>query len=199
MCMLHSKAIKLTLLLSLFAIAAGCVSPGQMFRRNAELKAEGYYLAEFEFKMEAALYHLNEGSYWQAYQTLRRIDHELETKEGLQKIPPESSPEELMDFLIKRQAKETGAFMDPEYPYFTFAGPTANVLLTLDTLSRQTGRAVTLKYPLTFLDKISTPQTTGRVFRFAALFPGEVGRAIRGSDALLSRGFGVFVRHVGCL
>lgn len=145
-------------LLVLAAAATSCVSPGEMFRKNAELKAEGYYLAEFEFKMEAALYHLNLGNYWTAYTTLRHIDHELDSKEGLEKIPSEASPMQLMEFLLKRQNAKTGAFMDPSYPYFTFIGPTANVLEILNTLATQTGQPVKLLYPLRFLDEISTPR-----------------------------------------
>ncbi len=148
----------LLFLIGLGTMVTGCVSPGKMFRRNAELKAQGYYLAEFEFKMEAALYHLNEGSYWEAYQTLRRIKHELETTEGLHRIPPQASPEELLDFLLARQAPETGAFMDPAYPYFTYIGPTANVLETIETLANQTGRPPTLRYPLRFLDQLRSPE-----------------------------------------
>lgn len=151
-------SLPLATFLVLALVAVGCVSPGQMFRRNAELKAEGYYQAEFEFKMEAALYHLNQGHYWKAYRTLRQIDHELESKEGLEKIPPETSPDQLMDFLLNRQNPKTGAFMDPSYPYFTFIGPTANVLGTLDTLSTQTGRPVKLHSPLHFLDEINSPK-----------------------------------------
>jgi hypothetical protein len=62
------------LALGLVALTSrGCVRPSQLFKRNAELKAEGYYMAEFEFKMMAALYYLNDGSYWKAYRTLRRV------------------------------------------------------------------------------------------------------------------------------
>jgi hypothetical protein len=139
--------------------AGGCVkSPPKLFKRNAELKAQGYYMAEFEFKMEAALYHLNEGSYWQAYRTLRRISYEMETLEGLVKVPQQASSEELTAFLLGRQNAETGAFMDSHYPFFTFIGPTANVLDQLESLAAKTGKPIQLKYPLRFIEQIRTPE-----------------------------------------
>jgi hypothetical protein len=133
-------------------------SAPRLFERNADLKAQGYYMAEFEFKMEAALYHLNNGSYSQAFRTLRRIDHEMSTLDGLVKMPQQASTDELIEFLLERQNPTTGAFMDPAYPFFTFIGPTANVLDQLDKLSAKAGRTIKLKYPLRFLDEIRTPQ-----------------------------------------
>jgi len=120
--------IVLTTLAVLLIAAAGATfsivhmvkSPPRLFRRNAELKAEGYYMAEFEFKMEAALYHLNEGAYWSAYRTLERINDEMQTPEGLPRIPRDASPEGLTAFMLQRQNPETGAFMDSWYPFFTY-------------------------------------------------------------------------------
>jgi hypothetical protein len=34
----------------------------RLFKRNAELKAQGYYMGEFEFKMVAVIYYLNESA-----------------------------------------------------------------------------------------------------------------------------------------
>ena len=45
----------------------------KLFKRDAELKAKGYYMGEFEFKMVDSQYYLNEGHYLDAYRTLRRI------------------------------------------------------------------------------------------------------------------------------
>ena len=141
-----------------FSIVQTVKSPPLLFRRNAELKAEGYYMAEFEFKMMAALYHLNNGAYWSAYKTLRRISREVRTLEGLPRIPDGASADELMTFMLERQYPRTGAFIDPSYPFWTYIGPTANALEHLDVLSRQTGRPVKLKYPLRFLDQIADPE-----------------------------------------
>jgi hypothetical protein len=150
--------------LFLAALGAGILlvstiqSPPRLFKRNAERKNQGYYMAEFEFKMESALYHLNNGSYWKTFRTLRRIDHELESLEGMVKMPQKASTEELIEFLRERQNAKTGAFMDSDYPFFTYIGPTANVLGQLENLSVRIGRPVKLKYPLRFLDEIRTPQ-----------------------------------------
>lgn len=129
-----------------------------LFERNAELKAQGFYMGEFEFKMLGILYYLNEGSYLKAYLALRRIIHEMQTTEGLVKMPEGASSEELMEFLLERQNPETGAFMDSGYPFFTYLAPTANVVDALDGLARQTGRPLRLKHPLRFLDEIRTPE-----------------------------------------
>ncbi|HEY5281373.1 MAG TPA: hypothetical protein VIM14_01165 [Polyangia bacterium] len=134
-----------------------CVSPAGLFKRNAELKAQGYYMAEFEFKMEAALFHLNNGDYWKAYSTLRRVKHEMETQEGLVKVPVGASDQERIEFLLSRQRPDTGAFMDADYPFFTFIGPTGNVLDELHRLSGKTGQPIHLRHPLRFLDAIDTP------------------------------------------
>jgi hypothetical protein len=160
---IHQKCFCL-LILAYAVTVMGCStitvmrSPSYLFKLNAELKAQGYYMAEFEFKMEAVLNYLNNGDYWRAYKTLERINHEMNTLEGLVKIPEKASPEELMSFLLDRQNPETGAFMNPNYPYFTYNAPTLNALDNLEALSSQTGRQAILKHPLKFLDAISTPE-----------------------------------------
>ncbi len=137
----------------------GCFrTPPQLFKRNAELKAQGYYMAEFEFKMMAALDALNRGHYWQSYRILRRVTEEMETLEGLVKMPQQASDDQLIEFLLARQDAETGAFMDPSYPFFTYIGPTANALDQLAELSARTGRPLRVEHPLRFLDEIRTPQ-----------------------------------------
>lgn len=130
----------------------------RLFKRNAELKAQGYYMGEFEFKMVAVIYYLNEGSYLKAYSTLQRIRNEMDTTEGLVKMPQEMSPEEMMTFLLERQNPVTGAFMDSSYPFFTYVAPTLNVVDALDDLARKSGQPLKLKYPLRFLDRINTPE-----------------------------------------
>ena len=133
-------------------------SVNQLFKRNAELKAQGYYLGEFEFKMLTTVYYLNEGSYVKAYTTIRRIRNEMETTRGLVKMPSGASPEEMMTFLLDRQDPTTGAFMDPSYPVFSYIAPTVNAIDALDRLSKKTGRPLKLRYQLRFLDQIRTPE-----------------------------------------
>ncbi len=130
----------------------------RLFERNAELKAQGYYMGEFEFKMLGVLYYLNEGRYVKAYTTLRRIRREMETTQGLARMPEGASPEKLMAFLLERQDPTTGAFMDPGYPFFTYIAPTLNVVDALEGLARQTGQPLRLRHPLRFLDEIRTPE-----------------------------------------
>ena len=129
----------------------------RLFKRNGELKAQGYYMGEFEFKMLAAQYYLNEGSYVKAYRTLRRIRNEMETTQGLARMSPGAPPDQQMSFLLERQ-HPTGAFMDSRYPYFTYLAPTENVVEALHALARQTGRPLKLKYSLRFLDQIREPE-----------------------------------------
>jgi len=129
-----------------------------LFKRNAELKAQGYYMGEFEFKMVAVQYYLNEGSYAKAYITLRRIRNEMETTQGLARMPDGASPEQQMSFLLERQDPTTGAFMDSRYPFFTYFAPTENVAEALHKLARQTGQPLKLKYPVCFPDQIREPE-----------------------------------------
>ena len=129
----------------------------RLFKRNAELKAQGYYMGEFEFKMVSVLYYLNEGSYLKAYTTLRRIRDEMDTTRGLVKMPGEPSPKEMMAFLLERQNPDTGAFMDARYPLFSYTAPTLNVIEALEDLARKSGQPLCLKYPLRYLDRIKTP------------------------------------------
>ena len=56
-----------------FTLYATIQSVPKLFKRDAELKAKGYYMGEFEFKMVDSQYYLNEGHYLDAYRTLRRI------------------------------------------------------------------------------------------------------------------------------
>lgn len=128
-----------------------------LFKRNAELKADGYYMAEFELKMLAALKMLGDGDYLDAALTLRRIGQEMDGGDGLKKLPQDATPAARMTFLLDQQDPTTGAFMDPAYPAFTYISPTLNVIETLEDLSRETGRPLKLKYPLRFLDAIATP------------------------------------------
>jgi len=157
------KRILLVLAVVVAALAAASAvstisSVPRLFKRNAELKVRGYYMGEFEFKLVALQYYLNEGSYIKAYTALRRIAKEMETTEGLLKMPEGAAPKEQMAFLLDRQDPTTGAFMDPRYPFFTYIAPTLNVVSALHDLAQQTGEPLKLKYPLRFLDQIRRPE-----------------------------------------
>lgn len=130
----------------------------RLFRLNAELKAQGYYMGEFEFKMLSSQYHMNAGRYLQAVRTLRGIEAEMRDTRNLKKMPANATPEQQMAFLLDRQDPVTGAFMDRDYPLFSYFAPTCNVVEALMRLSRETGQPLKLKYPLRFLDQIGTPQ-----------------------------------------
>ncbi|HNX31854.1 MAG TPA: hypothetical protein PKM35_09615, partial [Holophaga sp.] len=103
----------------------------RLFRRNAELKAQGYYMGEFEFKMLAVQHEVNQGRYLEAIRVLRRIEREMADPAGLARMPVHATPEQQMAFLLARQDPVTGAFMDPRYPPFTYFAPTCNVVEAL--------------------------------------------------------------------
>ncbi|HPS68501.1 MAG TPA: hypothetical protein PLA48_11660, partial [Holophaga sp.] len=103
----------------------------RLFRRNAELKAQGYYMGEFEFKMLAVQHEVNRGRYLEAIRVLRRIEREMADPGGLARMPVRATPEQQMAFLLARQDPVTGAFMDPRYPPFTYFAPTCNVVEAL--------------------------------------------------------------------
>lgn len=163
----------LVLLVAGFAIYSTISSVPQLFRRGAELKAQGYYMGEFEFKMVASQYYLNEGRYLDAYQTLRRITNEMATLRGLNKMPLKATPEEQMAFLLEQQDPVTGAFMDHRYPAFSYFAPTCNVVEALTKLSQEVGRPLKLKHPLRFLDQIKTSEQL-RAYLDSLLFVGEM-------------------------
>jgi hypothetical protein len=138
-------------------VRATVKSVPRMFRLNAELKAQGYYMGEFEFKMLSSQFHMNAGRYLEGWRTLRRIEAEMQER-NLKKMPVNATAGERMDFLLDRQDPVTGAFMNHDYPTFSYFAPTCNVVEALIGLSRETGRPLKLKYPLRFLDEIGTPQ-----------------------------------------
>ena len=169
----------LVLLVTGSAVYSTISSIPQLFRRNAELKALGYYMGEFEFKMIASQYYLTEGRFLESYRTLRRIDAEMKSLRGLSKMPDNATPEEQMAFLLERQDPVTGAFMEHSYPPFSYFAPTCNVVEALTRLSHETGRLLTLKYPLRFLDQIKTTDQLRAyldsllyVSELSAYFPG---------------------------
>ena len=127
------------------------------FKLNGQLKAQGYYMAEFEFKMLGCAYYLDKGRYVTALVTINRIRDELASKKGLVKAPDFSSKKEKLEFYQGLQNPRTGAFMDDSFPFFTYSSPTLNMIDYLSELSTAVGRPVELKYPLKFLDEINDP------------------------------------------
>ncbi len=146
----------------LMIIAAGVKlfipSIPEMFKMNKQLQEQGYYMAEFEFRMLGIAYYLDRGNYITAFSKLKELNNQMKTKEGLIKVPEFKDKKEEMDFYLSRQNPDTGAFMDKSYPFCTYASPTANILNHLDALARETGQPLKLKYPLKFLDEVNTPE-----------------------------------------
>lgn len=128
----------------------------QIFRMNAQLKAEGYYMGEFEFKLLGLVYYLDKGQYVTAIKKVNQLHRQMKTRNGLVKLPRFKNDEEKLDFFLSLQNPRTGAFMDDSYPYFTYIAPTLNVIEAIEDLSGKTGKPVRLKYPLKFLDQINT-------------------------------------------
>jgi hypothetical protein len=128
-----------------------------MFKLNGELQAEGYYMAEFEFKMLGCAYYLDKGRYITALSKLNELHKQLKTREGLVKVPDFADKKEEMEFYLSRQNPKTGAFMDDSYPTFLYLEPTLNVVDHLELLAEETGQPLRLKYPLKFLDGINSP------------------------------------------
>ena len=151
-----------------FALAAVLVVAGVMvhtsylipalFRLNRECQEEGYYMAEFEFRMLGFAYQLDKGRYVEAVSGIRQLHERLGSRKGLIKVPAFASKEEELEFYLALQNPRTGAFMDDSSPYCTYDAPTQNVLLHLEALARETGQPLRLKYPLRYLDEIATPQ-----------------------------------------
>ena len=143
-----------------------------LFRRNAELKADGYYMGEFEFRMLGILKKLSDGDYLDAYSTLSLLRRQMERGEGLAKMPADPSAKARYEFLLSRQDPTTGAFMSPDYPAFTFVAPTLNVVEALDGLAKEIGEPLRLRHPLRFLDAIATPEAL-RAYLDAHLYIGR--------------------------
>jgi len=129
-----------------------------LFRMNKELQEEGYYMADFEFKMMGMAYWLDHGHYYTALSRLNRLHKQLESREGLIKVPKFTNKEDELEFYLNLQNPNTGAFMDDSYPYCTYNEPTENILAHLDLLSKEIGKPLHLKYPLRYLDEINDPE-----------------------------------------
>lgn len=163
--MKHKKMIVSVSILLILILASGFYIANrtktqmkELFSMNKELQEEGYYMAEFEFKMLGIAYDLDKGHYYTSLSRINRLHQQLKTKQGLVKMPKFNNKQEELQFYLNLQNPKTGAFMDASYPYCTYTGPTGNVLLHLDALAEQTGQPLQLKYPLTYLDAINTPE-----------------------------------------
>ena len=131
---------------------------GAIFAANEKLKSEGYYLSAFEFELLSAMYFIDHGQYLRGLRRLDAIHDKYVNRQGLVKIPDFASPEERLEFYLDRQNPETGAFYpNGTDPLFAYVGVTANMINFIEVLSQNAGRPFALKYPLRFLDNISTP------------------------------------------
>jgi len=162
-----------------FTVYRTIKSAPRLFQLNAGLKAQGYYMAEFEFKMVSAQYLLNEGRYLEAYRTLRLIEEELTTTQGLEKMPATGTLQEQLNFLLDRQDPVTGAFMDSSYPFFTYFAPTCNVVQAMESLRRSAGGPLQLKAPLRFLARIQKPKEL-RAYLDSLLYLNEMSARLPG-------------------
>lgn len=131
----------------------------EVFKLNAQLKKEGYYLSEFEFEMSGAAYYLDHGKYLKGLSRLNEIHERMKTKVGLIKIPEFASPDEKLEFYLNLQNPKTGAFYTNDSDHlFTHIGVTANMIEFIEDLSKKANKPFRLKYPLRFLDQINTPE-----------------------------------------
>lgn len=181
--------LKVALLLACLALLASVIAgyrsiPNvpRLFKRNAELKAMGYYMGEFEFKMIASQYELDHGRYRESLRTLRRIEAEMRSTQGLHRMPDKASTDDQMSFLMDRQDPVTGAFMDRQYPEFLDFAPTCNVVEALAGLGQKSGKPLVLKYPLRFLDSIRTPEQL-RARLDSLLYVGQLSARFPGPGA----------------
>jgi len=129
-----------------------------LFKLNKELQKEGYYMADFEFRMIGLAYLLDKGQYSEALNSLSKYHSKLKNRDGLIKIPHFANKQEEIDFFLNQQNPHTGAFIDESAPYFIYWEISQNIINHLEALSDSTIAPLQLKYPLKFLDKINTPE-----------------------------------------
>ncbi len=146
------------LLAGIYVVIRTKTQVNELFQMNRDLQEQGYYMAEFEFKMLGIVYDLDKGHYHTSLKLINQLHHQLKTKEGLIKVPEFNDKTEELQFYLSLQNPNTGAFMDEAYPLCTYTGPTGNVLLHLESLAENTGQPLQLKYPLKYLDEINTPE-----------------------------------------
>lgn len=130
----------------------------ELFKMNKALQEQGYYMADFEFKMLGFAYFLDKGHYLKAHRMLSAYHKKLGKREGLIKIPVFSNHQEEINFYLNLQNPETGAFIDESAPFCTYWSVSENIINHMEALADSTTAPLRLKYPLKFLDEINTPQ-----------------------------------------
>ncbi|MBB4121691.1 hypothetical protein [Martelella radicis] len=164
-----SKGRKLIFTLGLVAVAAVLAATAliafeanrvkQIFAANAALKEEGYYLSPFEFEMLSVSYYLDHGHYLKGISRLNQIHEQMTTRQGLVRIPQFTDAQEELAFFKGLQNPDTGAFYpNGDDPVVTNIGVTANMINLIEALSAKAGEPFALEYPLSFLDRIDTPE-----------------------------------------
>lgn len=130
----------------------------ELFKMNKALQEEGYYMADFEFKMLGFAYYLDKGYYSKAYRMLSDYHKQLNKREGLIKIPAFSNNQEEINFYLNLQNPKTGAFIDESAPFCTYWSISENIINHMEALADSATVPLKLKYPLKFLDEINTPE-----------------------------------------
>lgn len=130
----------------------------EMFRLNRELQEQNYYMAEFEYRLKGIGYLLDKGQYGKSLYLFNQYYQQLKSRDGLVKLPRFHNPKEELEFYLNLQNPTTGAFMDDAYPMCVYHGPTENVLNHIEKLAQEAGTPIKLKYRLTYLDQINTPE-----------------------------------------
>jgi hypothetical protein len=82
----------------------------ELFRLNKALQEEGYYMAEFEFKMLGFAYYLDRGFYSKAISQLSDYKKQLQSRKNLIIIPEFKNKKEELEFYLSLQNPRTGAF-----------------------------------------------------------------------------------------
>lgn len=130
----------------------------ELFQMNQQLQEEGYYMAEFEFKLLGLGYLIDKGHYYKALSRLDDLHTQYQTKEGLIKMPDFKTEEQELEFYLNLQNPYTGAFIDDSYPLNSYHGPTENVIQHLQVLANETNQPLKLKYRLSYLDQVNTTE-----------------------------------------
>jgi len=130
----------------------------ELFKMNKSLQEEGYYMADFEFKMVGFAYYLDKGNYSRSLKLLNSYYKKLSFREGLIRTPRFKNNQEEIDFYLNLQNPKTGAFIDTLAPFCTYWSVSENIINHMEALEDSTTAPLKLKYPLKFLDEINTPE-----------------------------------------
>jgi hypothetical protein len=128
-----------------------------LFRMNKELQEDGYYMGDFEFKMMSFAYYLDKGHYLKAILSVNTLHKQMKSKEGILQIPKFNTKKDELAFYLNLQDPDTGAFIEKKYPYLVYNEISENIIDHIVSLSKEINQQVKLKYPLKYLDEISTP------------------------------------------